>query len=193
MVVVVQLTAATFRMVNWEQWPLCMWLRGTIMHRVFSFSLVGLICGGRPVHWHAADSVGCGHHVVHQVLLLWESQYLATYLIGSGPRIFWKRNRLNFIYFASVYLNIYNNFFLLDLYSQPSFNKFSNWSVLNFCSTSWLSFSIISICIVFFLFLKLLFPCQLLLSFHSNVILLFIQKFLKLCWISFILQVFVWF
>ena len=40
------------------------------MHRVFSFSLVGLICGGRPVHRHAADSVGCGHHVVHQVLLL---------------------------------------------------------------------------------------------------------------------------
>ena len=37
---------------------------------VFFFSLAGLICGGRPVHSDAADSVGFGYHVVHQVLLL---------------------------------------------------------------------------------------------------------------------------
>ena len=58
------------------------------MNTFFFFSLVGLTCGGRPVRLHAADFVGCGHHVVHQVLLLWESQYLATHLIGSGARIF---------------------------------------------------------------------------------------------------------
>ena len=84
-----------------QQWPLCMLLRGAIVNNVFFFpSLVGLICGGRPVHWYAADSVGCGHHLVHQVLLLWESQYLATHLIGSGARIFWQQNRAEFHLFC---------------------------------------------------------------------------------------------
>ena len=55
------------------------------MNKVFFFSLVGLTCGDRPVYGHATDSVGCGHHVV---LLLLESQYLATHLIQSGARIF---------------------------------------------------------------------------------------------------------
>ena len=146
---------------------------------VFFFSsLVGLICSGRPVHWHAADSVWCGHHVVHQVLLLWESQYLATNLIGSGARIFWKLNRAEFHLFCkclfeclvSIFPQIYtHNLLLISFQTVP---------VLNYCSTSWLSFSIIFISLVFFLLFKLLLPCQLLRPFHSNIMLLFTQNFL---------------
>ena len=144
----------------------------------FFFSLVGLICSGRPVHWHAADPVWCGHHVVHQVLLLWESQYLATNLIGSGARIFWKLNRAEFHLFCkclfqclvSIFSQIYtHNLLLISFQTVP---------VLNYCSTSWLSFRMIFISVVFFLLFKLLLPCQLLRSFHSNVMLLFTQNFL---------------
>ena len=150
-------------------------------HRIWFFffsSLVGLICSGRPVHWHAADSVWCGHHVVHQVLLLWESQYLATNLIGSGARIFWKLNRAEFHLFCkclfeclvSIFPQIYtHNLLLISFQTVP---------VLNYCSTSWLSFSMVFISLVFFLLFKLLLPCQFLRSFHSNVMLLFTQNFL---------------
>ena len=99
----------------WEE-PSCI----VFFFFLFFFSLVGLICGGRPVHWHAADSVGCGQHVAHQVLRLWESKYLATYLIGSSARISEKLNRAEFNLFCKCLL------FSPDLYSQPSFTKFSN-------------------------------------------------------------------
>ena len=135
-------------------------------HRIwffFFFSLVGLICSGRPVHWHAADPVWCGHHVVHQVLLLWESQYLATNLIGSGARIFWKLNRAEFHLFCkclfeclvSIFSQIYtHNLLLISFQTVP---------VLNYCSTSWLSFRMIFISVVFFSCLN----CYYLVSFYA--------------------------
>ena len=109
---------------------------------------------------------------MHQVLLLWESQYLATHLIGSGARIFWQQSRAEFHLFCKCLFEC----LILTFFSQNNTHNlllinFQTLCVLNYCSTSWLSFSIIFISVVFSL-VKLL-PFQLLLSFNWDFIVLY--------------------
>ena len=67
-----------------------------------------------------------------------------------APKTLQNESELNFIYFTSVYLNVLNYFFSQIYTHDLLLINFQSLSFLKYCSTSWLTFSIIFISAVFF-------------------------------------------
>ena len=129
---------------------MCMWLRGARGNNVFFFQSGWFVVVAQCIDIQLILLDVVTMLCIKFDLLLWESQYLASHLRESGAKNLTKWNRAEFHLFYKCLFECLKLFFSQIYTHDLLLINFQTLSFLKYCSTSWLTFSIIFISVVFF-------------------------------------------